>query len=195
MNNHCFSIARAWFRSVCALTLLGCGALSFGQTTGAGTITGTVTDPSGGVVPEAAVVVRNTDTNTDRPMATGAAGIYVAQFLQPGHYQITASKTGFSKVVRTGLTLQVGQTLTINLQMPLQSTTDTVTVSGEAPVVDAEKTEMSQVVSQSQQENLPLAGRRWESFALLTPNTTNDGTSGLVSYRGCLLYTSPSPRD
>ena len=50
--------------------------------------------------------------------------------------------------------------------------------------MDTEKTEMSQVVSQSQKENLPIAGRRWEGFALLTPNVTTDGGTGLVSYRG-----------
>jgi hypothetical protein len=168
---------------VVAAAILTAGA-AMGQTTGAGTITGTLTDPNGGVVPNAMVVVRNTDTGTERPIATNDAGKYVAQFLQPGNYQITASKTGFARVVRTDLTLQVGQTLTIDLAMPIQTTTETVTVTGQVSVVDTEKTEMSQVVSQTQKENLPIAGRRWESFALLTPNVTTDGGTGLVSYRG-----------
>ncbi|HTD43866.1 MAG TPA: carboxypeptidase regulatory-like domain-containing protein, partial [Bryobacteraceae bacterium] len=157
---------------------------AMGQTTGAGTITGTLTDPNGGVIPNAMVVLRNTDTGTERPIATSAAGIYVAQFLPPGHYQITASKTGFARVVRTDLTLQVGQTLAVDLAMPIQTTTETVTVTGQTSAVDAEKTEMSQVVSQTQKEYLPIAGRRWENFALLTPGVTTDGGSGLISYRG-----------
>ena len=57
-------------------------------------------------------------------------------------------------------------------------------MEGQADVVDSEKTEMSQVISQTQKENLPIAGRRWEGFALLTPNVTTDGGTGLVSYRG-----------
>ena len=108
----------------------------------------------------------------------------MAQFLQPGAYEITVTKAGFAKTVRTGLTLQVGQTLTLNLAMAVQTTNETVTVAGEAAIVDTEKTEMSQVVSQTQKENLPIAGRRWEGFALLTPNVTTDGGTGLVSYRG-----------
>src|SRR5712671_4342378 len=167
------------------LLLLSClaGTLS-AQTTGAGTITGTITDPSGAVVPAAAVAVKNVATQAERMIATNDAGIFVAQFLQPGAYEITVTKAGFAKTVRTGLTLQVGQSLTINLALPVQSTNEAVTVAGDAAIVDTEKTEMSQVVSQTQKENLPIAGRRWEGFALLTPNTTTDGGNGLVSYRG-----------
>ena len=154
------------------------------QNTGAGTINGTVTDPAGGAVPGAAVVVRNTNTGNERALVTNGDGIYVAPFMQPGMYEITASKAGFGKIVRAELTLQVGQTLTIDIALPLQTTTETVTVTGQPSVVDTEKTDMSQVVSQSQKENLPSAGRRWENFALLTPNVTTDGGTGLVSYRG-----------
>jgi hypothetical protein len=154
------------------------------QTTGAGTITGTITDPSGAVVPAAAVAVKNTATQAERALTTNEAGIYVAQFLQPGAYEITVSKAGFNKTARTGLTLQVGQSLTVNFTLAVESSTETMTVDAAAAIVDTEKTEMSQVVSQTQKENLPIAGRRWEGFALLTPNTTTDGGTGLVSYRG-----------
>jgi len=136
------------------------------------------------VIPGATVVIRNTDTGTDKTVETNEFGLYTVPFLQPGHYQITASKTGFTKVVREGLTLQVGQILTVDLAPPLQSTTESITVTGQASVVDPDKTEMSQVVSQTAKDNLPIAGRRWEGFALLTPNVTTDGGSGLMSYRG-----------
>ena len=91
------------------------------QTTGAGTITGTITDASGGVVPAAAVVVKNTATQTERTLATNEAGIFVAQFLQPGRMRSRSRKPGFAKTVRTGLTLQVGQTLTVNFALAVQS--------------------------------------------------------------------------
>ncbi len=154
------------------------------QTTGAGTITGTITDPTGAVIPAASVAVRNTATQAERALTTNEAGIFVAQFLQPGAYEIAVTKAGFNKTVRTGLTLQVGQSLTVNFSLAVQSSTETMTVDAAAAIVDTEKTEMSQVVSQTQKENLPIAGRRWEGFALLTPNTTTDGGTGLVSYRG-----------
>src|SRR5260370_8571203 len=152
------------------------------QTTGAGTITGTITDPSGAVVPAAAVAVKNTATQAECALTTNEAGIYVAQFLQPGAYEITVTKTGFNKTARTGLTLQVGQSLTVNFTLAVQSSTETMTVDAAAAVVDTEKTEMSQVVSQTQKEKLPIPGRRWEGFPLLTPNTPTAVATALVSY-------------
>src|SRR3974377_764507 len=98
-------------------------SVAFGQLAGPATITGTVTDPSGSSVPGAAVIVRNTDTGIDRRIDTNDAGIYVAPFLQPGHYEVRASKEGFAGVVQKDLTLQVGQTLTINFSLTLQTTT------------------------------------------------------------------------
>jgi len=170
----------------CVLTLaLICGpGRALAQGAGSATITGTILDPSGSSVPAAAVVIRNTDTGIERRTETSDAGVFEAPFLAPGHYEVEASKAGFADVLRKDLVLQVGQTLAVNLGMTVKAAEQVVTVSGEAPVVDAEKTEVSQVVSQGLVENLPIAGRRWDSFALLTPNVTNDGGSGLVSYRG-----------
>jgi len=161
------------------------------QTAGSATITGTVTDPTGSVVPGATVTILNRDTGIERKTETSDAGVYTAAFLQPGHYDVTVAKAGFTSVVRKELSLQVGQTLSVDLAMAVQSTQAEVTVTGEAPVVDPEKTEVSQVVSEAAVNNLPVSGRRWDSFVLLTPNVTTDGTSGMVSYRGISgLYNS-----
>ena len=103
---------RTNFRAIMLAVCLAAGL--YAQTTGAGPITGTITDPSGAVVPAAAVAVKNTATQAERMIATNDAGIFVAQFLQPGAYEITVTKAGFAKTVRTGLTLQVGQSLTVN---------------------------------------------------------------------------------
>jgi len=173
-------------RAVSALVLFS-ATLTFGvranaQTAAAGTISGTITDSSGAVVPAATVIVHSTDTGVDRTTSTNSDGIYNATFLTPGHYDVTVNKTGFAKIVREGLTLEVGQTLTISLQMPVKTTQATVTVTGEGPVVDTEKTEQSQVVDQNLVKNLPTLGRRWDNFVLLTPGVTTDGA--LVSYRG-----------
>lgn len=177
------SFSRKSVAGLAAILLLSSFAgTGFAQTTGAGTISGTVTDPRGAVIPGATVTIHNTGTGIDKVVPTNDVGLYSAPFVQPGSYEITASKQGFARVVRKDLTLQVGQTLTIDLSLPLQTTTETVTVTGESSLVDTDKTEMSQVVSQTQKEYLPIAGRRWEGFALMTPNVTTDG--GLVSYRG-----------
>jgi hypothetical protein len=175
--------------AVALLALLPGGAMA--QTAGSATITGTVTDASGAVVPAVNITIRNADTGIERQTQTSDAGLYTAAFLPPGNYTVQAAKAGFSTVLRKDLTLQVGQTLAINLSLSVQATQQEVTVTGEAPVVDPEKTERSQVVSEGAVENLPVSGRRWDTFVMLTPNVTNDGTSGLVSYRGISgLYNS-----
>ncbi len=178
--------------AVLALILAACcGGSLFAQTAGSATIAGTVKDPAGAVVPGAAVVVRNTDTGSDRSVQTNEDGLFSATFLPPGPYEVTVSKTGFAKLVRTDLTVQVGQTLNLDLGLVVQASNDTVTVSGEAPIVDPSKTDVSQVVSAGFVSNLPIDGRRWENFVLLTPNATTDGDSGLISYRGISgLYNS-----
>src|ERR1022692_1589953 len=117
--------------AIAAFALLA--SLAFAQTTGSGTIRGTITDPAGAAVPSAEVSVKNVGTGVVRPLATNEAGLYVAQFMQPGVYAITVSKAGFGKIVRPELPLQVGQTLTIDFALTVQATSDTVTVTAEAP--------------------------------------------------------------
>jgi hypothetical protein len=122
---------------------------------------------------------------------TSEAGIYNAPFLQPGKYEVRVAKAGFATLLRKDLTLQVGQTLAIDITLAVQAAGQAVEVTGEAPVVDTEKTDVSQVVSQTSKDNLPMAGRNWAQFQFLTPNVTNDGGSGLASYRGISgLYNS-----
>ena len=178
-----------------AFTILAMSALSashaFAQLSGSAAISGTVLDASGSVVPAVAVTIRNTETGAERKTQSNDAGIYNAAFLQPGHYEVQASKAGFATLVRKDLVLQVGQTLSADLQLTVQTTQSEVTVTTEIPVVDPEKTEVSQVISENAVNNLPVAGRRWDTFVLLTPNVTTDGTSGMVSYRGLSgLYNS-----
>ena len=167
------------------------GGAAWGQITGAGLISGTITDPNGAAVPGAGVVVRNLDTGSELALSSNDAGLYSAPFLQPARYEITVTKAGFAKVVRSGITVQVGQTVTMDLSLPIQATQESVTVTGDADIVDTSKTDVSQVVSQISKDNLPMAGRNWAQFQFLTPNVTNDGGSGLASYRGISgLYNS-----
>ncbi len=169
-----------------ALALMPLSMVSLGhaQTAGAGTISGTITDSSHSVVAAASVTVTNIDTGAAHPYATNADGIYVAPFLQPGHYKVEATSRGFGKVTASNLTLLVGQTLTIDLGLSVQSASTSVEVSSETPLLDTERTEVSQVVDQQVIQNLPVNGRNWSDFVLLTPNVVQDGGSGLVSFHG-----------
>ncbi len=152
--------------------------------TATGTISGTVTDPQGAAMVGVDVLVHNADTGTESSFPTNSAGVYVAPYLQPGNYEVSATKTGFDTVLEKGVVLHVGQTLTVDLQLPLQSQKTAITVTGEVPLIETDKTESSQIVSENLVEGLPLVARRWENFVLLTPAVTTDGNSGLSSFRG-----------
>jgi hypothetical protein len=152
--------------------------------TATGAISGTVTDQSGLPIVGVDVLVKNTDTNSESHYATNGVGVYVAPYLQPGNYEVTDNKTGFETVVHRGVVVHVGERLTIDAQMPVQGARTSVTVTEEAPLLDLEKTEASQTVSQNQVGGLPIAARRWENFVLLTPGVTTDGNAGLNSFRG-----------
>ncbi len=170
--------------TILALVLFSSSHLGYAQTAGAGTITGTVTDASHSVVSGASVTVINTDTGATHVYTTNGDGIYVAPFVQPGHYHVEAVSSGFGKVEANNLTLLVGQTLSIDLSMSVQGTSSTVQVTSETPLLDTERTEVSQVVDQAVIQNLPVNGRNWSDFVLLTPNVVQDGGTGLVSFHG-----------
>jgi len=169
--------ATVLFASCCALPLAA-------QTSGNGNITGSVTDATGGVVPGATVVVTNTDTGVSRTVKADGAGIYNAPFLLPGHYKVEASAASFGKVERNNLLLTVGEVLTIDEVLPASSVTATVEVNGESPILDTQKTEVSQTFDPTLLANLPVATRNWSAFVLNTPNVVQDGGTGLVSFHG-----------
>jgi hypothetical protein len=173
----------AYFLAV-FLLLTSVSAPAFAQG-GVGTITGTVTDPKGLSVPDAKVSIFNMDTGIDRPpLSTTDSGLYTAPYLQPGRYQVSVTKDGFQTYIRKDLQLMVGQTMTIDAQLTVGTTTAAITVTEDAPLIEPDRTEESQTVSQNQVAGLPLVARRWENFTLLTPAVTTDGTSGLTSFRG-----------
>jgi hypothetical protein len=156
----------------------------YAQTSGAGAITGVVTDVSQAVISGASVTITEVDTGITHTYMTNSVGIYEAPFLKPGHYKVGATAPNFGAVEVRDLTLQVGETLTINLTLTVKSATTTVEVQGTNALLDVESTEVSQVVDTAIIQNLPVNGRNWSDFVLLTPNVVADGTSGLVSFHG-----------
>ncbi|HWB95136.1 MAG TPA: carboxypeptidase-like regulatory domain-containing protein, partial [Bryobacteraceae bacterium] len=101
-------------------------------------ITGRVTDPSRAVVPQAEIMVVNTDTGTARRTSSNDEGYYAVPILQPGKYRLTAQKSGFKPVARDGIVLQVGDRLTLNIAMEVGTAAETVTVVGEVPLLRTE---------------------------------------------------------
>jgi hypothetical protein len=154
------------------------------QTSGSGTITGTVTDSTGAVVGSATVVITDTDTGVARTVTTNEVGDYLATFMQSGNYEVVIGGGAYGKVDRKNLVLTVGQTLTVDAKLALGATSTEVTVTSESPILDPEKTEVSQTLDTNLLANLPVNARNWSDFVLLTPNVTQDGGSGLISFHG-----------
>ncbi len=163
---------------------LGFSAAASAQSAGSGSIIGTIKDPQGGVIPGAEVIVKNVDTGAERRFTTSEAGLYSAPYLQPGRYEVRVKREGFAEVIRQNIRIEVGQTIGLDIEMPLKAAQETVTVTGEAGAVETEKVEVSQTINQEAVENLPLNGRRWDNLVLLTPGVSEDGGFGGVSFRG-----------
>jgi hypothetical protein len=167
-----------------ALLLFSLSLSTTAQTSGNGNIVGTVTDTSGATVAGVSVIVTNNDTGISRSLTTNNDGSYTANFLLPGHYEVILGGGGFGKVDRKDLTLTVGQILTIDAALPAASVSTQVEVTSESPLVDTDKTEVAQTIGEHLISNLPVATRNWSAFVLNTPNVTQDGGSGLVSFHG-----------
>lgn len=152
---------------------------------GLGAINGTVSDATGAVIPGAQVVVSNPNTGLRRALETNSAGLFAVPSLTPGTgYVITVTKAGFSNWEARDLQVQVGQNVSLNVTLTVGQQAQEITITDSTPVVDQLKTGISDVVGDRQILNLPINGRRVDSFVLLTPGVVADGTFGLLSFRG-----------
>src|SRR3984957_12914185 len=144
------------------------GVVAHAQVTGA-TLSGTVSDPTGGVVANATVSAVNSATATNREVMTDSAGLYTIPNLVPGVYEIKVTATGFSTAVQGGLALAVGQQLQLNFGLKVGQTTTNVEVTGAAPQIDLTSSAVSGQVESETVRELPLNGRDWTSLAVLQP--------------------------
>src|ERR1019366_9236933 len=133
------------------------------------TLSGTVTDQSGGVVPNAEVSIKNTATADTRTISTNADGIFSAPNLQPGGYSVTVMAPGFATAVQSGITLTVGGTQTLNLTMQVGQATQTVKFTAEAPSINLTNAEVGAITDVTTIKELPLNGRSWSELANLQP--------------------------
>jgi Carboxypeptidase regulatory-like domain len=175
-----------------ATTMLAGASLCSAQVA-TGTITGTVTDPSGASVPKAAVVINHVDTNLSRTVYTDETGSFRATLLPVGTYSVSAEFTGFKKKVITGLELRVDQTTNITVALETGALAETVTVEGTSPLLESQTSSVGQVITNDYIRNIPLNGRNPYALGLLSGHTTPTyGTSadGLPFVAGGGRYTS-----
>ncbi len=152
---------------------------------GLGALSGVVRDATGASVPGAKVVVANTAKGIRRTLETNEAGVFTAPALVPsGGYTVTVNMQGFAPYEAKEIEILVGQNVALNVVLALAATTTTIEVTEATPLVETAKTGVSQVVNSAQILNLPINGRRVDSFVLLAPAVVPDGTFGLVSFRG-----------
>jgi hypothetical protein len=146
----------------------------FGQGVQA-SLSGRVLDSSGAAVPNVSVQVRNTGTNQLTPVVADGAGIYNAPVLQPGTYTITVEAPGFKKFVREGLSLSIAQALAVDITLEVGGVTETVTVSGEAALIETTKADRGTVIDQERVRELPLNGRNPFMLAKLVAGVNFNG--------------------
>jgi hypothetical protein len=136
------------------------------------TLSGTVADQSGGVLPQAAISIKNIATGITRTGATSTGGFYSVPNLLPGTYEVRASSQGFSTVVQTGITLTVGEQQVLNFTLQVGQMSQTVEVSTEAPTVELASSSISAVINSTTVRELPLNGRSWTDLATLQPGVS-----------------------
>jgi carboxypeptidase family protein/TonB-dependent receptor-like protein len=166
--------------AACLLLFVGIGSA---QVT-TGTISGTVKDSSGAVLPGAKVVLSNQETGVSRTVQTDSSGRYSASSLSLGNYRVTASLEGFQTEVRTGIVLTVAREAVVDLALSVGAVTQTVEVAGEASVVETTNATVSGLVSQDQIRDLPLNGRSFADLALLSPGVLYNRTTGFSASDG-----------
>jgi hypothetical protein len=165
-----------------------CLALGVGQAVAQSTVTGgingNVTDPQGAVVPNASVTATNVNTNQTATTTTDAGGGFRITNLQPGTYSVRVSGTGFAEFIQERVIVEVGRATPINVPLTVSGQTATVQVTSEAPVINTNSQDFATNINEVSINELPINGRRWSNFALLTPATVPDGNFGLISFRG-----------
>jgi hypothetical protein len=169
-----------------------CASNLFAQVAGGlAAISGVVRDPSGSVVPNAKVEVSSESRGKLRSLTSNEAGLFTLPVLVPGSgYKVTVTAAGFAPYEAANLELKVGQNLDLQVSLAVTAATSSVDVTATAEMVEDTKTDVSQVIDSKQITDLPINGRRVDSFVLLTPGVTNDGTFGLLTFRGVAGHNS-----
>jgi hypothetical protein len=150
----------------------------------AGSLSGRITDQSGAVVTGASVVMRSLATGVEQTTESNRDGFYRFAAVTPGTYSLSASLKGFRDVQVSLVRVLVGNTTTQDIGLQVGASADTVNVSAVTPLLRTTDSSASTVLERSFTQDLPLNGRKYTDFVTLTPNTSYDGDTGLVSIAG-----------
>ena len=170
-----------FLKGLFALVVLVLVSVGSGLAQSTGTLSGTVTDPSGAVVPNARITVHSLATGIERVLVTDDAGLYVVPSLEPGDYQVQASAAGFSLFTVKKVTLNVDQRVTVNMALAVGSAGETVQVEGTSTQIETQTMTVGQVIDRNTVQNIPLNGRHFLDLTVLTPGGVVAPTAGSLT--------------
>lgn len=153
-----------------------------------GAITGVVHDTSGAVIPNAQVTITNTDSGLVLQRNSNASGVYIFSPVKIGNYKVSATASGFQTTSQENLHVDIQQRLNVDLELHPGAVSETITISGEPPLLQTQDAGVGQVISTETINNTPLNGRNWVYIAQLTSgvappfgNTRGSGTGDFVA--------------
>jgi len=177
-TKHFFTMAR-----IC-LVVLALTLSVWGQVGNQGSIEGTILDQKGGAVPGASLTLKNMATGATFTASSDEYGLFRFPVVPVGTYQLTAEKSGFATFTQKDIELTVGAKLNLSLGLPVATQQSSVVVTAEVPVVETTRTSVSATVNDKAVANLPVLGRNFINFVLLTPGVTLDRRDGDLSFAG-----------
>ena len=194
MLSTCGSRRLVYALALSVLFLVGLSDMRLAAQGTTGTILGTVTDASGGTIPEATVTLTNTGTNATQTVMSDAQGRYRVPDLPVGQYQVDTKKNGFDSVIHPGITLDAGANVVVDFSLRVGQVAQTVTVEGDVSQVETTSSAISTTVEPTQMRDLPLNGRNFEELILLAPGVVSETGAGAAknSYIGMGNYWSVS---
>jgi hypothetical protein len=158
--------------------------LALAQSAVTGAVGGTVSDPNNALIPNATVALRSLGTNREETTTTNSEGRFRFTNLQPGIYALTVTASGFAEYKREQITVEVGRLSNVDVTMRVSGAEATVDIVADSSSVNIETKEFSSNINQTAINELPINGRRWSNFVILTPGVVPDGSFGLLSFRG-----------
>jgi len=167
ISMHASRLLRTSVLALCSLPM-------YGQTADTGAITGSVSDPSGALVPRAAVVVSSQATGEERDLTTDADGNFSVPFLTPGNYYLTVRVPGFQPLILKGVQVRITEVSRLKLQLTITGVKEQTTVSARPPLVQTENATLGRVIDQETVVDLPLVDRNYTEILGLTAGINTD---------------------
>ena len=171
--------------ALCLAAALTLGPAARAQSSTQGSIAGTVSDPTGAVIPSATITVQNTATGFQVKLTSDSSGFFKAPLLEPGTYQVIVNAANFADYRVDSVVVNVAQTTSLEPHMTVASVSSEVVVNGQGSVINTESPDFTATLDEHALQNVPINNRRWSSLAMSTPGVVSDTNGyGLVSIRG-----------